>query len=188
VVVAALGPGTSPDIAVANGTVDNSPGLVTVLYGNGDGNFLTQKSFDAGINPVGIAAADVNHDGRTDLLVADQAGKLVVLLATGPTGQQTFAAATNFPVGPAGSAPTAVAAGDLNRDGFADAVLADGAAASASVLLGLGNGSFLSSMDLPAGAEPSAVALGDVNGDGLLDIVVSNFLDGTVSVLLNTTK
>jgi hypothetical protein len=43
----------------------------TVLLGNGNGTFDTPYHFDAGMAPIGIVAADFNHDESPDLAVAN---------------------------------------------------------------------------------------------------------------------
>src|SRR5207302_779787 len=62
-----------PDLAVANQNSTNSSGSgnVSVLLGRGDGTFQTSVNYGVGTNPVSIAAADFNGDGKPDLVVAN---------------------------------------------------------------------------------------------------------------------
>ena len=72
----------------------------------------------SGTNPSGavdLDVADVNGDGRDDLVVADGGGKR--LMWYGGNGSGLNAA---WPVSTSGLVPTSVAAGDFNRDGFTD--------------------------------------------------------------------
>jgi hypothetical protein len=78
-----------PDILVANTcqSIDQSgqcswPGEASVLLGNGDGTFKKAVSYDSGGNAaLSVAVADVNGDGRTDLVVANEGtGTVGVLL------------------------------------------------------------------------------------------------------------
>jgi uncharacterized protein (TIGR03437 family) len=66
------------DIAVAN-SID---GTVTVLMGNGAGGFAPSlgSPFSAGKNPLYIAAADFNGDGKPDLAIANQGSDNVTVL------------------------------------------------------------------------------------------------------------
>ncbi len=52
-----------------------------------------------------------------------------------------------------------------------------------SVLLGLGDGTFLPAVSYTVGLHPTSIAVGDFNHDGILDIVTANEGDKTVSVL-----
>jgi hypothetical protein len=68
-----------PDLIVAtsdpNGPGSSGPGQLGVLLGNGDGTFQAAESFPAGGGGSRwVAAADVNHDGNPDLLVANFCG------------------------------------------------------------------------------------------------------------------
>ena len=87
-------------------------------------NFALQspQSFASGPNPYVIAAADVNGDGKPDLIVADHdSGSVGVLLNTTAPGALTpsFAAQQLFAVG---STTFAVAVADMNGDGKPDVV------------------------------------------------------------------
>jgi hypothetical protein len=73
-----------------------------------------------------------------------------------------------------GKGPTAVAAGDLNGDGFADMVLVNSKSANISILLNLGNGTFSEPVNLPTVLTgPQDLVLGDFDADGFVDAVVT---------------
>src|SRR5205085_4180577 len=81
--------------------------------------------------------------------------------------------------------PYDVAAGDFNKDGQLDLVVADGSGGTLYVLLGNGDGTFQPPTALSSGGNPWAVVVGDFNGDGKLDIAAANFnTSGTVGILL----
>jgi hypothetical protein len=58
-------------LVVNNGTSD-----VTVLLGNGDGNFQLQETVAVGSGPVDIVTGDFNNDGKIDFATADQDDEL----------------------------------------------------------------------------------------------------------------
>ncbi len=82
-----------------------------------------------------------------------------------------------------GSGPLWVAVGDFNGDGHADLVtVSNHAPATASVLLGRGDGTFGARVDYAAGASdsfPSSVAVGDFNRDGHPDLAVAEYFTPT---------
>lgn len=98
-----------------------------------------------------------------------------------------FGAATNYPVG---TSPAGIAVGDFNGDGKPDVAVANTGSGNVSILLGKGDGTFLSAVNFSAGNNPTTVAVGDFNGDGKLDLVLfqpGNPLtarSGSVSILL----
>ena len=157
---------------------------VGVLLGNGNGTFQPQRTFAVGTfqsYPASVAVADVNGDGKPDLIVANDSfnGSVSVLLGN---GNGTFAPQQ---VIPAGVNPYSVAVADLNGDGKRDIVVANnGDGSSVSVLLGNGNGTFQPRLSFQVDPYPRSVAIADVNGDGKPDIITANYLSNDLSVLL----
>jgi hypothetical protein len=108
-----------------------------------------------------IAAADFNHDGKTDLVVGQsQSFRVSVALGNGDGSfqrRQEFSSET-------ASQPGAVVVGDFNGDGRMDFATADEGANHISVFGGLGDGSFLGAAQLFVGKVPTSLAVDDVAG------------------------
>jgi hypothetical protein len=115
-------------------------------------HFLTAKNLLAGSTPVEVKVADVNGDGKLDMVVVDGGNQVTILLGN---GNGTFQAPKHSP---AGSQPTTVAIADLNHDGKLDLVVANGTN-HISVLLGNGNGTFKSPVSYAVGNAPVSVAI-----------------------------
>jgi hypothetical protein len=98
-------------------------------------SFQTATTYTAGLNPRSVTTADVNGDGKLDLVVADDGGGVAVPLGTGSGG---FGAPTTYA---AGLTPWSVTTADVKRDGNLDLVVAD-VNGSVAVLLGTGSGGF----------------------------------------------
>ena len=183
-----------PDLIVPNRVADEAAVIFlnTTVPGAATPSFAAAQDFTTGDAPSAIASADVNGDGRADLLVANEGDdQASVLLNTTVPGAATpsFAAAQDFATG---DAPSAIASADVNGDGRADLLVANEGDDQASVLLnttvpGAATPSFAAAQDFTTGDAPSAIASADVNGDGRADLLVANEGDDQVSVLLNTT-
>ena len=109
------------------------------------------------------------------------------VLGTGALGAATpgfaLAQAAGSPV-TVGAKPYGMATGDFNGDGIMDVVVENYGAASVSVLLGKGDGTFQPQVTYAVGTEPERVLLADLNGDGKLDMVQANTASQTISILL----
>jgi len=163
------------DIVTAN---ESSPGNISILLGGGNGTFSTVPALIAvGKEPHSVVVADVNKDGRADLITTNIASNNVSVLLG--AGNGTFGAAIGYGAG-AGAAAATV--GDFNGDGKIDIATANLNANTVSILAGDGLGSFGAPTNVTVGNSPYGIVSGDFNGDGKLDFATAN--DSDVSVVL----
>jgi hypothetical protein len=153
-----------PDLVVGDGLPHPPQSTVSVLLNDGKGGFQAARSFPIGNAPGAVALADLNGDGKLDLVVGTASGVAVML----GNGNGTFRGEVDYSGGGAG-------VGDFNGDGIPD--LTNGA----TVLLGKGDGTF--GAPISTGVAGGAVAIADFNADGKLDLVVANG-GNSISVLL----
>jgi len=167
-----------PDLVVAN----SSTSQINVLLNTSTGGILSfgaPTPYTVGMQPFFVGVADLNGDGKLDLVTANSgSNNISVLLGA---GNGTFGAANNFA---AGTGPSSVVAGDFNGDGKTDLAVANYGPSSVTILLGNGSGSFQLLNSVNVGANPNSIAAVDLNGDGKLDLVTANYTDGNVSILL----
>jgi hypothetical protein len=96
--------------------------------------------------PGSMVVADVNRDGKSDLVVANtEDGTVSVLLGD---GKGHFDPAAGSPVA-CGRSPSDIAVADMNRDGNPDLVIANTGTPYLTILLGNGKGGFAASPHSP---------------------------------------
>lgn len=137
------------------------------------------QTFATGQAPAALAAGDLDGDGRTDLVTANEGGRSISVLQ-GPA----FEARQDYPLG---AYPSSLALSDLDRDGRLDVVVTLGGANAIAILRNRGDGSLAPPRRYRAGQSPGALAAGDLDGDGAPDLVAANTLGDTegVSIFLN---
>jgi hypothetical protein len=182
VAVADLNGDGTPDMVVSGETLSNSIAVTTVgvLLGNGNGTFQPVVDYAAGGPQVGnITVADVNGDGKPDIVVVSNGGVSILL----GNGDGTFQPAVTYEA-PASS----VAVADVNGDGKADLVVSINEGADQpglGILLGNGDGTFQPVVEYSVGISAQSVAVADINGDGNADVVLGGYADvAQVAVLL----
>ena len=159
---------------------------VGLLRGNGDGTFQTNPAQLPGIQSGTdyMAVADVNRDGRADVIAATVNEFAVTVMYS--RGDGTFNR-----VRLAAHSPSCVAVGDFNNDGVNDLAAGGFSFNYMTVLIGNPDGTFQPGriystggpLNNPDGPLSWSVAVGDVNNDGKQDLVASTTWH-TASVLL----
>jgi hypothetical protein len=174
---------------------EHDSATLTVLLGDGTGGFRPAPSSPVPTGTAGrphthaIAAADVNGDGRPDLLatLADD-GKIAVLLGA-PGARFEPAPGSPFPAGrhPYDSLSTA----DVDGDGKLDLVAPDMHGHAITVLRGDGRGGFAHARGSPfpaSGKRPGFAVVADVDRDGHPDVVATHDDDPLLTILLGDGK
>ncbi|HYV37831.1 MAG TPA: FG-GAP-like repeat-containing protein, partial [Gemmataceae bacterium] len=139
--------------------------------------FLAPTSFLAGTNPSGIAVADYNGDGKSDMAIVNNAaaGTVGIVISN---GDGTFQPQVDYP---AGANALDARAGFFNADGNIDLAVVS-PSGTVNILLGNGDGTFAAPTSNAVGFGARALVIGDFNNDGKMDVATMN--SGTASVLL----
>ena len=181
-----------PDFIVGLGvrTGPAQTNFAAVLLNAGNGSFGTAILYPAGKGTAYVATADVNGDGKPDLIVADGNGlspatrtpsnNLPILSVLTNQGGGTFSMATSYGnFSPYGNDAQSVVVSDVNRDGHPDAIVTAGLSSAVGTLLNDGTGAFGQPSFTGAGTLPGPLAAADLNRDGLTDVVTLNNVAGS---------
>ncbi|MBI4658648.1 MAG: VCBS repeat-containing protein [Verrucomicrobia bacterium] len=180
-----------PDLAIGNrqsGTISvfrnvSANGTITAS------SFAAQAEFSIGGVPSLISAADLDGDGKLDLVsVNGTSNTASVVRNTSTGGNISFAPYVDFATG---NYAIRVAISDLDGDGKPDLAVSNLSGNSISVLRNtsmmgqITSSSFAAKVDIPTGRSPHGMFAGDLDGDGKAELVVVNQDDNTVSVFRN---
>ncbi len=165
------------DLAVANA----GDGTVSILRGLGGGRFSEAPDaiLTVGTEPKSVAAADLDGDGRTDLVTANQGSADASVLLRTADG---FAAGVTYPACE-GAHEASIA--DLDSDGDLDVAIACWGANQLAILANDGGGIFTPAPLVTVGWTGHSVAPLDVDGDGDLDLAVASHSTDLVSISPN---
>jgi hypothetical protein len=182
-----------PEIVTANGG-NNSvsvlrnvslPGVITT------NSFAPALPFPTGYEPKQVVIADIDGDGKPDLLTVNYngTGALSVLRNLCAPGSFAFAPVVTF-TGLAES--EAIAVGDLDGDGKPDVVIGGANSEGLTVFRNtstpgsITTGSFAAPVEFSAGGWAGWVGIGDLDGDGKPDVVVTSQSTYKMEVFRNT--
>ncbi|MHC1762724.1 MAG: FG-GAP repeat domain-containing protein [Verrucomicrobiia bacterium] len=171
---------TSLDLAL----VQRASGTVSILTNDGNGSLALLNNYPAGASPARLVAADMNADGRTDLICASTEARTITVLTN--SGSAFFAKASVFPIG---ASPVSIAVADMDGNRYPDVVTANGSAGTLTVMTNDGAGGLVLSRVVKVPGNPCAVTVLDILGTGGADVVAlserGNNAPGVLTVLLD---
>jgi hypothetical protein len=145
--------------------------------------------------PTRIAVADLDGDGKPDLIIGSIYAHQITILqnisTSGSLDTNSFAAPVTFPFVNTAESPYWLLAGDVDGDGKIDLIAPDEAGNQVLIYRNISVGGLLTSNSFAApvafnvGMSPRNIALRDLDGDGRPDLASANIGDQTVSILKN---
>jgi uncharacterized protein (TIGR03437 family) len=169
-----------PDVAAIDSQQDTVDALL-VLLNKGDGTLRSPTgSLVTGTRFGTLSYTDLNHDGKTDLLIADRDGSTLTV-AMG-NGDGTFQSPTQYVTG---AGPASAGIIPLS-DGNTAVLTGDSVSADLIATFVSPNGTVNAPPIQALGTQLSSIAVADLNGDGKDDIVVTDKGGNRFFVLLNS--
>jgi len=183
-----------PEIIVAN---NGLPSSVSVFHNTGNGNnisFSDKVDFLTGYGPTSVAVADLDNDGKPELVTSNRGGSISILknkCTPGTINSGSFAAKVDIA---ASASSRFIAVGDIDADGKRDLIVTNELTNKVSVFHNISTpgrlttSSFAAKVDFTVGTNPVLAALSDIDGDNKPDIIVANAGSNNISILRNTSS
>lgn len=149
-----------PDIALVSG----SSNTIGVMLTNANGTLGTPNYFANVAEPLAIATADMNKDGRLDLIVGHIPGRISTYMGN---GDGSFSAPQSVSTS---LYPHSLAVADFNGDGWLDVACVNDPGNDMNVLHNDRSGRLTLVNTLPVGTVARAITTADFNGDGRPDL------------------
>ena len=167
-------------------------GKIALLKGNGDGTFSFDSAPSVSGRPQNFKLADLNGDGRGDIVSLNTTGYPEYGVAFAYTLQNSDGTFANWVEIPNAPLANRLDVGDLNKDGKIDLVTTN-VDSSMSIYVNQGNGTFVQTKiqlpqdrgDTGQGRAKTGVSIEDVNGDGSPDLVIGNAQTNAINIYKN---
>ncbi|MCI0664148.1 MAG: FG-GAP-like repeat-containing protein, partial [Acidobacteria bacterium] len=173
-----------PDLALFDGhQAPTSDGFkMVILFGNGQGGFGNPINLTTNEHVSFLSAADLNLDGRDDLIYNQLFGNPVFFVALSNPGG-SFAVPVLYQ---GGFTIRSVQAKDINGDSKPDLIVtAENVRGRVSIRFGNGDGSFNQPVNLLDFDSPKLAITGDFDEDGSLDLAVGRRFNSRVGIFKN---
>ena len=192
VAVADLNNDGKPDILTGNFGIDSSPDSTLAVLRNISKKdtlaFAKYKNFQIGKGPRNLTYADLNGDGRLDVICISRDENTVSVFKNNSVGDSIYLGKRI--VFKVGIKPYGITVGDVDSDGRPDLIVPNANDNTVSVLRNQSSPDtliFSSKVDFQVDGFPLSAALADLDGDGKPEIVTANFFTNNISILQNLT-
>ena len=184
-----------PDLVLTEGGGNGNRVMVlqNTSMGSGALTFSSQTITIANKKVKRIDIADLDNDGKPEIIISNQTGGNVIVLTNASTPASiSFAAPLSINI-PGAASTDGLAVADLDSDGLPEIVTAQYLTQTSNIFI-LGNNSLPGNISfgynqmLELGGTVVNLKCGDLDGDGKAEIAATQLVGGTVSVFRNQTS
>ncbi len=180
------------DIVASEGEQQGSLGNRVFIYrNNGSFNFTAQEITITGRKVKRIAIADLDLDGKPEIIFTNKAGNTVTVLPNqSNTTSILFGSSITVTIAEAVSTD-GLEVKDINGDGSPEILVSQFNQNSSNIFIisnksTPGNFNLSDIKSIPLTSQVTSVRLADLDGDKKPDLVITRFLDGDLAVFRNT--
>lgn len=169
--------------------LNNTMSVYRNTTSGGDVSFAAKVDFTTGQSPRAVAIADIDGDGKPDVVVTNvNANTVSIFKNTTSGGIISFAPKVDFATA---TQPSGIAITDIDKDGKPDVVIntinLEGYVSILRNTGSIGTISFASRVDIQAiGGSIEEIRTADIDGDDKPDIVLPDFASNVIKIFRNT--
>lgn len=180
-----------PLVVNANNLSAVSTNFFRSTFSGGDlttASFAMKQTIASLQNASRVWLADLNNDGKIDVIVGRSDGMISILRNTSTATNVSFSSNVTLTTNTSSLAVYALSVNDLNGDGLLDIVSVNSGSNSVAIFRNSSNStiSFASRINFNTGTAPLSISVADLDGDGKNDIAVANSGSQNISVLKNS--
>jgi Calx-beta domain/Bacterial Ig-like domain (group 3)/FG-GAP-like repeat/Domain of unknown function (DUF4214) len=170
-----------PDVAIIESAAAGATDGSAMIYLNDGTGALTLvgQAPDVGLSPTSVTAADLDGDGKDDLVVTNNNGFSSTVSVLISSGSGDFNTKVSYAVD---GDPTDVAAAPLRIGGKPDLAVSTFFGPGLDILLNNGDGTFGASKSHATGSNPVSVTIDDVTRDGIPDVLTTNNFGDSITL------
>lgn len=179
-----------PDVIVSN-TNDYTVSVFRNISVSGAISFAPKVDFTTEQDPAGIAVADIDNDGKPDLVIRTLKLETTVSVLRNTSSEGTISFANKFDFYTLAGLSDDIRTADVDGDGKTDILLPDFNFGQIQIYRNTsstGSFSFAAKQTFATSASPYHLEVGDLNSDGKPDLFVSYSYGTTISVLTNASS
>lgn len=170
-------------------------GQVAVFRNTQTGSWISASSFagpqyfSVGNQPTNVKLADMDGDGKLDVLTTQLGvAKVSILRNTSVSGSITFDPLVDYSISPTGIAPYVIGLADFDKDGLIDIAVTS---RDSNYVVVLKNSSTVGMLNFAVvgsyrtNAQPHGICTADLDNDGWVDIITADTQGHALSILRN---
>ncbi len=173
-------------------TANEIPGVIVILKGDGNGNFIFIDSIHTPMQAFNVTLGDINNDNLLDIICNQRPTSKVFIYLNNAlinfTLSTTLSVLVQLPNGAVNYPPLAIDIEDMDNDGNNDIIIGKWFNSNICIFFGDGSGYnfVLNQYNTNAWEANMRLFIADLNNDGKKDFAVANRISNALRIFVNS--